>query len=440
MKDPRPRVLLLAEMANPNWISVPLVGWMHVQAIAEFADIHLVTHERNRENILACGFPASRVSFVTTSLLERAAQAVAHALEGGGAMGGATRTAFAVPAYYLFERAAHLLMRERLVSGEFDLVHRVTPVSPALPSPFVVRARRLRVPFVVGPLNGGVPWPPGYAEVRRREGEWVSYARDAHKLLPHYRATRRDATAVLCGSAIAWREASAVAGEDKCFYVPENAVNEDRFDAATAAYGERPLPVAFCGRLVPYKGADLLMEAAAPLVREHRVRLDLIGDGPDRQRLERLAGELALGDGISMPGWVKHADLSARLRRSAVFAFPSLREFGGAVVQEAMMLGLVPVVVDWGGPAELVGPEGFRLPLLPRAELVVALREVLAHLAGSSAGALADRGQRARDRALSEFTLAAKAEKTRRVYAWVTGQSRERPNLVPPAHALALYA
>jgi glycosyltransferase involved in cell wall biosynthesis len=440
MNERQPRVLLLAEMANPNWISVPLVGWMHVQAISEFADVHLVTHERNRENILACGFPADRVSFVTKSLLERSADAVAHAVEGEGAMGGATRTALAVPAYYLFERAAHALMRERLGRGDFDLVHRVTPVSPALPSPFVAHARRLHLPFVVGPLNGGVPWPRGYADVRRREGEWVSYARGAHKLLPHYRSTRRDASAVLCGSAVAWREASAVAGEEKCFYVPENAVSEDRFEQPTAAYGDRPLPVAFCGRLVPYKGADLLMEAAAPLVRERRVRLDIIGDGPDRQRLERLAGELALGDGVAMPGWVEHERLSARLRCSAVFAFPSLREFGGAVVMEAMMLGLVPIVLDWGGPAEVVGAEGFRVPLVARGEVVRALREVLAQLSASPGAALAARGHRARERALSEFTMRAKADKTRAVYAWVTGRTRERPNLLPPAHALALYA
>ncbi|MEZ4272503.1 MAG: hypothetical protein R3C68_14055 [Myxococcota bacterium] len=44
----RPKVLVLAEMANPDWISVPLVGWKHIQAIDTFADSIVVTHERNR--------------------------------------------------------------------------------------------------------------------------------------------------------------------------------------------------------------------------------------------------------------------------------------------------------------------------------------------------------------------------------------------------------
>ena len=46
------RVLLIAEQCNPTFVSVPLEGWSHSQAIAEVADTHLVTQVRNREAIL----------------------------------------------------------------------------------------------------------------------------------------------------------------------------------------------------------------------------------------------------------------------------------------------------------------------------------------------------------------------------------------------------
>ena len=58
---------------------------------------------------------------------------------------------------------------------------------------------------------------------------------------------------------------------DKCVYIPENGVDPDCLQTSRSRPARIPLKAAFVGRLVPYKGADILLEAAAELLRNNRV-------------------------------------------------------------------------------------------------------------------------------------------------------------------------
>ena len=74
------------------------------------------------------------------------------------------------------------------------------------------------------------------------------------------------------------------------------------------------------------------------------------------------------------------------MRRSQVFVFPSLREFGGGVILEAMACGLPCLIVDYGGPGELVSAAtGVKLPMRPREELVQSLQRAMERLAADPA-------------------------------------------------------
>ena len=424
-------MLLLAEIANSGWPSVPLVGWSHSQALARVVDAHVVTQLRNRAAFLDAGLREG-VDFtaIDSELVARSSWWIDHKLRNLTGLGWTASTAISVLPYYAFEHLAWRRFGARITAREFAIVHRVTPVSPTAPSLMASRCRAAGVPFVLGPVNGGVAWPPGFDRVRRAEGEWLSYVRDAYKLLPAYRSTREDAAAILVGS-LATLSQMPVRARGKCFYIPENAIDPSRFSRQVEGPVAKPLRAAFVGRLVPYKGADMLIEAAAPLVREGLIHIDVIGDGPEMPRLRDMTKQLVLGSGVELAGWVDHAGLQDRLVGSDVFAFPSIREFGGGVVLEAMALGLVPIVVDYGGPGELVTPAtGFRVPLGTRAQIVERLREVLARLAASPEQ-VRPMGARARARVLSHFTWDRKAQQTLSIYRWLLGRG-PKPGFAGP--------
>ncbi len=264
----RIRVLVIAEAANPEWVSVPLVGWSLAQALRARFDVHLVTQIRNAAAIRAVGLEEGLdFTAIDSERVARPLYRVSTFLRGGSGGGFTIGVVFQVPAYYYFEHLVWKKFRTRIQDGEFDVVHRVTPLTPTFPSVLAKKCARADVPFVWGPINGGVPWPREFDAVRRKEREWLTYVRGAYKLLPAYRATRTYAAAILTGSRDTLAQMPAI-HHSKCIYLPENGIWPERFSEQAEAPAGMPLRVAFVGRLVPLKGVDMLLEAAAPLVKE----------------------------------------------------------------------------------------------------------------------------------------------------------------------------
>ncbi len=426
----RLRILLLAESCNPDSSSVSLEGWSLSRALFDHADTHVVTHVRNRNDILKAGWAEDReFSVLDPKTVEGPVTRVGEAVRDVAKLGWSWSTILTTFWYYYFEHLVWQKFGESIRKGEFDVVHRLNPVTPPTPSLIAQRCHDAGVPFVWGPINGGVPWPKEFRDAMYREGEWLSYVRSAYKLFPGYRSTRRSAKGLIVGSVSVWEQMEGY--RDRCVYVPENAIDPSRFELGDPGRPDAPLRIAFVGRLVPYKGADMLIDAVAPLVKAGKVVVDIIGDGPDMPILKRKVAEAQIQEGVSLHGWIDHREVARRLASCHVFAFPSIREFGGAVVLEAMALGLVPVVVNYGGPGEHVTDEtGFRVPLGPRETMVVAFRDILATLADSPER-VRPMGTKARERVYRLFTWDVKARQVLDVYGWVLGR-REKPDFGMP--------
>jgi glycosyltransferase involved in cell wall biosynthesis len=128
---------------------------------------------------------------------------------------------------------------------------------------------------------------------------------------------------------------------------------------AKADAGPRRGPTVLCvGRMYPRKNHAALLRAVSRLgdaVPGLAVRI--VGDGPERQRLEGLARRLALGDTVRFTGQVGFEQLAREYAAADVFCLPTLQEGYGLAFAEAMTAGVPVVACRAGAVPELIGPE-----------------------------------------------------------------------------------
>lgn len=417
------RILVTAADCNPDWPSLPVVGYKMARALGDHAEVVVATHVRNRDAIATSGFGRCTVEFIDNEYVAKPMFKLATLLRGGSSVAWTTNIAMAYAPYLAFEREVWKRFRGDLRGGRFDLVHRVTPMSPTLPSPL---AKWSPVPFVLGPLNGGLRWPEGFREELSREREFLTYLRGAYRHLPYHRSTYSRSAAVLGGFRHTIDDLPAHLGE-RAFNVAEVGVDPGIFGSEPRTPRTPPLTFLFAGRLVPYKCPDLAVEAfaAQPSLRAHVLRI--VGDGPELPRLREMVERNGLADCVRFAGRLSQAGVADEMRRADVFVFPSIRELGAGVVVEAMASGLACVVVDYGAPGALVGDDrGVRLPLGTKSELSAALGSRLAELAGDPVR-IAALGERASRYVREHYVWDAKARSVIPIYEWILGRRAERP-------------
>jgi glycosyltransferase involved in cell wall biosynthesis len=134
----------------------------------------------------------------------------------------------------------------------------------------------------------------------------------------------------------------------------------------------------FCGRLDVEKGVSLLLRAFARLRAEiPSARLRIVGQGPGRLELERIAGALGLEDSVTFLGWLSPPEIEHQLRDAWASLIPSLwAEPFGLVAVEAIIRGVPVIASASGGLSEILeqGVSGLLFPNNDEAALIDCLR------------------------------------------------------------------
>jgi glycosyltransferase involved in cell wall biosynthesis len=263
------------------------------------------------------------------------------------------------------------------------------PVSPREPSMLF----GLGAPVVIGPMNGGMDYPPAFRRQRgAMERALLALGRAAASGLNTVMPGKRRAAALLVANARTRRALPAGVCANVVELV-ENGVDLSLWRPVGVPAAPAAMPAfAFVGRLVDWKAVDLLLRAFQRALQAHPMTLVVIGDGVERAALERLAGELGIAaphdgaPGVRFLGWLAQADCAQRLAAADALVLPSLLECGGAVVLEAMALGKPVVATAWGGPLDYLDEEcGLLVPPTGRDALVQGLADAMVRLAASPA-------------------------------------------------------
>lgn len=184
---------------------------------------------------------------------------------------------------------------------------------------------------------------------------------------------------------------------------------------------EPSLCFAYVGRLVAEKGLPLLVKAASQLRSEgYDFRLKFIGDGPEKQRLERMVVEAGLSSRVIFTGFLTGEGLRQATGDVTALVMPSImEETAGLAAMEQMMRGQVVIASDIGGLGEVVDGVGLKFSAGEVGELCSCMRQVL-----QSPEIVGEMGRRARRRALELFAQDGMVEQHLSAYRRLEGVNR----------------
>jgi glycosyltransferase involved in cell wall biosynthesis len=433
------RILVLAPECNPEGLTNPSIGYHQAQALAHMHKVTLVLYASNEEAVRRAGGSFHTIEPIRVPWLDPLYEwAVRRIFKYD--YGRQSLTAASYPRHIFFELQAWRQLRNRILSGDFDVVLRILPFNRVFPSPFAWLLRNGPIPFVIGPVLGGLPWATGFPQLdkqRREPGYWVWNLRAVSRFVPFARSTYAKAAAIIAGSSHTYEDLAKY--RERLFFMPtEIGVNPSLFEGLS---GSRPpsggkLELIFVGRLIPLKGCDIALRGAAQLLRSGTAHFTVVGDGPQRESLQQLTKSLDIEGAVSFAGWLPHRETLKTLQSADVLVFPSLREIGGGVVFEALTLGAVPVVADFGGPGDVVKPDvGYTIPMVNEEEMVLKLRSVLKELAEDPTH-LENLRQQGMAYARAALTYDARARTMTDILLWAMGRGL-KPTLEPPSKASA---
>jgi glycosyltransferase involved in cell wall biosynthesis len=266
----------------------------------------------------------------------------------------------------------------------FDLVHHVTYATWRVGSPLIC----LGVPFVWGPIGGGEEMPQSFVSMLSPVSALFEILRKISNLVsgfsPAVRRTARFSSHIFVTNKETEARAVGLRGREQgvsrllqTFFYPEAVAKFSVDPAAKNFVG--PLHFFAGGMLEGRKGVALAIRALSKI---HAAGIPFeyvfAGNGPERRYLARLTERLGLSSCIHFSDGFYGDAYVMQLRETHIYLMPSLRDSASITMMEAMLAGCVPIVLDAGGPGEIVNEEcGFKIQPLSPGYVIEQIRKII---------------------------------------------------------------
>lgn len=413
------KVLIVAEHASAQW------GGEAILPLHYFANLRrrgieawLVVHERTRDQLeKLLPDQADRIHYVADTalhrLLHRIGRRLPHTIN---------YFSFQFLIRSLTQYLARQIVRDLVARHGIHVVHQPIPVSPREAS----LMHSVGAPVIIGPMNGGMRYPPAFEYLEPRGVlAFVRAGRFLGNLLNRLMPGKLRAQALLVANERT-RNGLPSGTTGRVITLLENGVELPLWQTGESrppAVDGAPVRFVFAGRLIDWKGVDLLLDAFSRVSKDCNIVLDIIGDGALLPTLKQTADSLGIGSRVNFLGWLAQDQCASRFNSSDVFVLPSLYECGGAVVMEAMACGLPVIATRWGGPADYLDEScGILVEPSNREGFVIGLADAIRRLAQD--GVLRRQmGEAGRAKAIREFDWQRKIDRMLEVYRQVASGS-----------------
>ena len=317
------------------------LGWNIIKQLSRFFDVYVLTHSHNQKSIeeLLAREQLSNVHFFYTKLL--LVFSFLEKFHKGG-----------IQIYsYFWQIKAYFVAKKLHKKNNFNVFHHVTYANDWMASYI---GALLPIPYLRGPGGGAHHVPKDFvkeysfkeqvAENLRSIGQWV-FKHDPFFIIGQNKAKKL----LVCNNESF--NALPKKWQSKTVLFPVNGVAIENITLTKKDEVRNNFLVLTAGKLIKIKGFDLAIKSFKIFTENNpNSKLIIAGDGPELDKLKKLAKNLGIEEKVVFMGWIKHKILIDEIANSDIFLFCSLRDGGGAVVVEAMAAGKPVICFDMAGP------------------------------------------------------------------------------------------